>query len=109
MGVYKHFQNSGMLAEGADDFHSPVQPGQYIPLRIESAIAFYQKRIPIYGAFGRNLKIFILILGLCSSLMAHFGYAAEVAVVAALNTVMTSWMEFSDVSNKMERYTSAVI
>merc|ERR1719277_2479650 len=107
--VYKHFQNSGMLAEGSDDFHSPVQPGQYIPLRIESAIAFYQKRIPVYGAFGRNLKIFVLMLGLCSALLAHFEYAEQVALVAALNTIMTSWMEFSDYFNKIERYTSTVI
>ena len=69
--AYKHFQDSGQPAHGADDFQSPTQPHRYIELRIVPAMQFYAGRIPLHTQ-GQLLKVGYLILGVASSVLARY-------------------------------------
>ena len=130
--VYQHCQNKesgssrrkgalrdGGLPSGAvDDFHSPVRAeasadsdeadSDYIKLRIESMIAFYKRRIPIYTQHSLNLKLAVLMLGVAASVLARYELLTWVIVATAAATATTSWTEFGDAAHKVERYSSAI-
>ena len=65
--TYKHFQDCGHPAEGADDFQSPTQPARYISLRIQPIVELYQRRIPKYTLRNLVLKVMVLMLGVAAS------------------------------------------
>ena len=108
--TFTHFQHDGLPETGAaDDHQSPVQAARYIDLRILPTIQFYQSRIPAYTRAGYVQKVFVLLLGVASSLLASFEISPGVSSVTALATALTSWIEFSDAFRKVERYSSVVI
>jgi len=105
---YKHFQDSGQPAGTDDDFQSPVQPHRYIKLRIEPALKFYQDRIPQYARYSILLQTSSLLLGLGATVLAYYKYLSLVVMCTSAAGAVTTWVEFSDVSRKMERYTDVV-
>ena len=92
-----------------DDHHSPTKPDVYIKLRIEPALAFYARRIPINMRRIYLLKMSVLALGVAASMLAHYEYLSWVTVCTAASTSVTSWQEFTDASAKVERYSTSVI
>lgn len=106
--VYRHYQDCGVARPNGDDFQSPVQPRRYVALRLQGMIDFYQCRIPVYTRNSTALKLSILLLGIASSMMSYFQQVSVVAIVISATTVLTSWVEFSDMERKTERYTRAV-
>ena len=123
--IYKHYQdrgrpkrNPGPLAvdaearhtkdEPIDDHQSPTQPMKYIALRVEPAIAFYQRRIPKYARRAAALRLVIVGLGIGASVLARYEFTLYVVMVTSLAAAVTSWQEFSDTQRKTERYTRAV-
>ncbi len=106
--VYRHCQYLGIIADGSDDYQSPIQPTRFIKLRIEPMLAFYSKRVPKYTNHGFVLKVTILLLGVTSSVLARYEMLAFVMVATAAATAVTSWAEFSEDARKVERYSSAV-
>mmetsp|Transcript_61073 Transcript_61073/g.176971 ORF Transcript_61073/g.176971 Transcript_61073/m.176971 type:complete len:918 (-) Transcript_61073:42-2795(-) len=109
--TFRHFQDKGPvpLPEGSDDHHSPVNPDQYIKLRVHPQIAFYSRRIPVYTRRCTFLKAMVLLLGAAASILAHYGMLPVVVMVTAFSTALTSWAEFEDYNRKVERYSSAVL
>lgn len=108
-GTYKHFQETGEPVDGKDDFHSPAQPRSYIELRIEPAMALYRDRIPPYTWAGYLLKVCVVLLGMAATMLAHYDYESQVAVVMAASAAFTSWSEFSDNVTKVTRYSKSVV
>ena len=124
--VYKHLQDRGepkaiprarMTADAdarhteetvKDDFQSPTQPTKYIALRIEPAMAFYQKRIPRYARRAALLKLLVAVFGIAASVLARYEETLYVVLVTAFGAAITSWSEFSDTQRKTERYTRCV-
>ena len=107
--TYRHFQDHGEPADGADDFQSPTQPERYLELRIAPAIRFYSLRIPKYTRASLLLKMSVLLLGVAASVLARYEHLSLVTVTTAAATAFTSWAEFSDAQRKVERYSSAVV
>ena len=123
--VYKHFQDKGCPApargpmaadaearhteeEPIDDHQSPTQPSKYIALRVEPAIAFYQRRIPAYARRAAALKLLVVLLGISSSALARYEQVLFVVLVTSAAAAATSWNEFTDITRKTERYTRSV-
>lgn len=107
--VFRHFQFVGEPAEGADDFHSPTQPGRYIELRVKPTIRFYQQRLPLYNLRKNFLNIVVMVIGVAVSVLAHYEQTSWVATSTAAATALMSWSEFCDTSNKIQRYSRSII
>ena len=126
LSVYKHFQDRGepkamsraqlpadadsrhTAEEVKDDFQSPTQPTKYISLRVEPAMAFYQKRIPTYSRRAAILKLLVVMFAVGASVLARYNQTIMVVFVTAAGAAITSWSEFSDTQRKTERYTRCV-
>jgi hypothetical protein len=106
--IYKHAQNTGILPDGEDDHHSPVQPQKYVDLRIIPSIAFYQDRIPKYAMVRYVLRMMLLTSTGLSTMCAHYQLIMPVVIITGFAGAVTSWQEFADVSRKTERYTRAM-
>ena len=106
--IYKHAQNTGILPDGEDDHHSPVQPQKYVDLRIIPSIAFYPDRIPKYAMVRDVLRMMLLTSTGLSTLCAHYQLIMPVVIITGFAGAVTSWQEFADVSRKTERYTRAM-
>ena len=114
--VYRHGQLSGPLhASGCDDdrhiddFHSPIEPEQYLALRLDGMIEHYQKKIPLFY----NWRCFWeLVLALCTVASATLSflseYTAYVAIATSLAAGVTSWNARDDLAMRISRYTNAV-
>jgi len=91
-----------------DDHQSPVRPQEYINLRLEQQVQFYKRRIP--GCY-RWRRFWELILGICALTSAALGYffttARYVGISTAVATAVTSLGAYSDLTKRIERYTSA--
>ena len=106
--VYKHFQDSGYPKPGGDDFHSPVQPHRYIALRIQPKLHFYARRIPRYNMKKNVLRLVVVLFSVAASALARYKLVALVVVATAASSAPTSWIEFTDMASKAERYTQTV-
>ena len=91
-----------------DDFHSPVKPDEYIKLRLDKHVDFWQSRLPVYVRRRTILKSLLLTCAGFGSVLAYLDYSNWVVIVTAAAGSITSWVEFSDLSRKIERYTAAI-
>lgn len=106
--VYEHAQPAGGYFQvDADDHFSPVNPAKYIQWRIQTSIDWYEQRIPRYAKMNSLIVWSTMLLGVVSSVLAHYGFISYVIVVTSMTTSVTTWGEFSDAAAKTERYTRA--
>lgn len=94
--------------EELDDHHSPCNPESYIQLRLIPMREFYQARIPVYSRARISLNVITLICAATAAVLAYFSYPAYVVAVTAFSGAVLSWMEFTDIEKKLERYTTVV-
>lgn len=106
-GTYKHYQHRGFPKDG-DDFHSPVHPTRYIELRMKKAIRFYKVRIPKYNRCKNCLRMIVVLLSVAASALARHSLAGVVVLVTAASAAVTSWLEFTDMASKAERYNHTI-
>jgi hypothetical protein len=92
-----------------DNFHSPLDATAFIALRLEPMIRFYQSRLYPYW-FGKTTgAVFIMLTTAASALMSAFGLTVWVGILAIAASSATSWLEFSGVESKLERYNQAIV
>eukprot|EP00928_Gymnodinium_smaydae_P032140 TRINITY_DN23355_c0_g3_i1.p1 TRINITY_DN23355_c0_g3~~TRINITY_DN23355_c0_g3_i1.p1 ORF type:complete len:1370 (-),score=323.55 TRINITY_DN23355_c0_g3_i1:152-4153(-) len=108
--VYRHFQYKGGLAidEEADDFHSPMNPQRYIACRLIPRRKFYESRIPKYVRFRMLFQLVLFLCSATSALLSYLDLLPFVAIVTAVASALTSWICFTDLGRKCERYTNAI-
>lgn len=109
--VYKHCQRSGTLKPASgllDDHHSPVSPNAYLELRLVPARQFYQARIPVCSRWRVILQYLVFFCSAGAAGLAHFKMASYVAVVSSVAAAIVSWVEFSQLGQKVQRYTCAI-
>ena len=106
--VYKHFQFEGQPEPNGDDFHSPLQPQLYIQQRVEPALNFYALRIPRYNRCGKVYTVLIVLLSIMASVLARYKFVSLVVMATTGSAMVTSWVEFTDLSSKNRRYTRTV-
>eukprot|EP00928_Gymnodinium_smaydae_P100038 TRINITY_DN970_c2_g2_i1.p1 TRINITY_DN970_c2_g2~~TRINITY_DN970_c2_g2_i1.p1 ORF type:complete len:1074 (+),score=154.58 TRINITY_DN970_c2_g2_i1:130-3351(+) len=108
--VFKHYQYVGgrALLDDVDDFHSPINAQRYIDLRLKPRRKFYEERLPKYVRRGVILQICVFMCSTVSAILSYYDIISAVAMISALSSAITSWMGFTDLSRKCERYTSAI-
>jgi len=107
--IYRHMQYQTTGSRHCeDDHHSPVKPPDYIRMRVQVTMRFYQRRIPRYTQRRFFFKTCVLALGVTSSILARMGSLLTlVALLVAFSSAVTSWIEFSDGESKIDRYSAA--
>lgn len=115
--IYKHRQYQGAAWNGAarsndagivDDHHSPLTAREYMALRFESHVEFYQRRLPKYA---RKHTLHQIVLAFASGLLTilvFFGESRWCALCTAGVAAATAWIEFSSTKRKMRRYSETV-
>ena len=86
-----------------DDYYSPINPGDYIELRLRPAIAFYQKRVPIKTHQRMAFKLSLLTAAVASAFLARFKLTHLVTVVTAFSSMIISYFESADMDRKVKR------
>merc|ERR1712194_493727 len=104
--VYRHGQFAGCVTD--DDHYSPVKPDIYIQLRLEQMMSFYQDRLPIYTKLRFMHRLAMVSLTTVSSILAYLDAAMYVVCATAFSGAILSWIEYSEMARKIERYTRAV-
>jgi len=91
-----------------DSHYLPVLPNNYVQFRIEKALKFYKKRIPLCNR-TRHIGQFLSTVGSLASVVLAFLNLVEYTVITAIGTTgVMAWLEFQGTNNKIERYSSVV-
>lgn len=112
--VYKHGQYQDPPASGSradtldDDYQHPVMSQEYLALRVEPHLRFYQSRIPVYARVRNMAEVFLVLGALSGSLLAFLKLSGWAGISAALTAAVTSYTQFSNTESKLERYSDAV-
>ena len=102
-------QGKGKEVPLRDDSYCPMLPEQYIEIRLEEMLAFYQLRIPQYARASFQLKVFLVLLAGSASVLSAENLTEWALIVTSAAAMITSYMEFSDVARKTERYTRSAV
>ena len=91
-----------------DNHYLPVLPGNYVQFRIEKALKFYKKRIPLCNR-TRHIGQLLSTIGSLAGVVLAFLNKVEYTVITAIGTTgVMAWLEFQGTNNKIERYSSVV-
>jgi len=92
-----------------DNHASPLTIEQYIELRVRTMITFYQLRLPSYS-LKLTMSAYVLLIGTAvATLMAYLQLAHFVAIVTAVTSGVTSYMEFHSTDKKLMRYNCTIV
>ena len=91
-----------------DSHYLPVLPNNYVQFRIEKALKFYKKRIPLCNR-TRHIGQFLATAGSLASVLLAFLNQVEYTVITSIGTTgVMAWLEFQGTNNKINRYSSVV-
>jgi hypothetical protein len=91
-----------------DDFHSPCRPNEYLNLRVKTALAFYQDRLPTYYRIKSNIQIFLLLGTFSGVILALLNIASWAAIFTGVAGAVTAWSEFHGTEDKLTRYSDVI-
>ena len=99
---------TGAASGPRDNHYLPVLPVNYVTFRIERALKFYKKRIPLCN-HTRHMGQLLSTIGSLSGVVLAFLNKVEYTVITAIGvTGVMAWLEFQGTNNKIERYSSVV-
>lgn len=93
---------------GLDDHHSPVQPNEYIKIRLDRESEFYKSRVPFYGRVSNICQAVIVLSSIFQSCLAFFAISSWAALISAFAAAVTAWISYSSVRDKLERYSNTI-
>ena len=112
---FKHGQRKGALSVGthgaakAEDNHqSPLKPSNYLELRVEPMLAYYQTKLPRCYRRRFVMELTLVLGGLVSSVLAFYKLHEWIPVVASFTAVVSGWLEFDNTAKKLSRYNDTV-
>ena len=91
-----------------DDHQSPAKPAEYLQLRILPLLNFYKKRLPLYYRIRTCIEFMLILGGLATTLLGFLELESWAPIIAACAGATTAWLEFSDTSKKLARYSDVV-
>eukprot|EP00435_Cladocopium_sp_Y103_P040829 s183_g11.t1 len=115
--IYKHGQYQGAAWKGAaqsndagivDDHYSPLTSREYLALRFQSHVQFYQRRLPIYARQHTLHQIGAAFASALLTILVFFGESRWCALCTAGVAAATAWTEFTSMKRKMRRYSETV-
>ena len=91
-----------------DFYHCPCGPDDYISIRLDGLLRFYESRIPIYYRNRNYVQVFMVFTSVLSTLLAALNVPQWVPIVAMLGSSLQGWAEFRAISKKLQRYNFVV-
>ena len=91
-----------------DDHQSPCTCEEYLRLRVEPMVAFYQSRLPGYYHRRSAFEVVLLLGALSGALLAFLNLDHWSAVFTSVSSFVMSWMGFTSLSDKITRYSNCV-
>jgi hypothetical protein len=109
-GVHGSFgtSNRGPYLNVVDDHQSPLRPSEYLDLRLQPQLAFYQRRLPIYYRVRSICEVILVVGGLGGAILGFLQLETWSPVIAAATVAVSSWIEFSGVNKKLARFSDTV-
>jgi len=98
--------NQGETLE--DDHHSPVNPAEYLELRVTPLLSFYQRRLPWYERKRTCTEVFSIIAGLAGTMLAAISFETWAPILVAVSAALTAWHEFQSTRGKLTRYSDVL-
>ena len=96
---------SRRVANPAEDFyHCPCGPDDYLEIRLDSLIHFYETRIPKYCTYRNRVQLLTVVFSAASSFLAALEFPEYIPIVAVVGSSVTGWAEFRAISKKLQRY-----
>jgi hypothetical protein len=97
-----------MMGIRVDNHHSPVNPTEYIELRVEPIVRVFQQRLLRYYRMRTLYECVLVLGGVTGVLLAFLDLASWAAVVTAVTAAVTAWMEFHGTEKKLHRYSATL-
>eukprot|EP01043_Picozoa_sp_COSAG02_P024374 COSAG02_NODE_1329_length_13218_cov_16.986432_10_plen_328_part_00 len=91
-----------------DDHQSPINPTQYLRLRVEPMVRFYQRRLPSYYRTRTLTEIVLLMTAVSGAMLAFFQLDEWTAVFSAVGAAATAWSAFHGTNRKLSRYSKTI-
>jgi hypothetical protein len=91
-----------------DQHHCPCGPDDYLEIRVDSLIQFYETRIPKYFQWRKFVQVLTLLASVISTLLASLNYSEIVPIVTVIGASFTGWAEFRSITKKLQRYNFVV-
>jgi len=91
-----------------NDHQSPLDSEGYICHRIEPIVKFYKSRLPVYGRVRNCLHYFLIFGAFSGAILAHAQQLQYVAIITAITSGVTTWLEFHRTSEKISRYNASI-
>lgn len=93
-------------AEGDDGF-SFLTPEDYIRVRLEDQLHFYQGKVVKYGKKTRQLNWRIILFGALGTALAAFGFEIWIAATTTIVGAITTYLEYNQYENTLIGYNQA--
>ena len=90
-------------------FLSPCYPAKYVEIRLQKWLTIYRQPVPRYALWRYVYKAILAILAAIAAVLSSYDCTAYALIVSSAAAMVTSWIEFTDIGHKTERYTRAVI
>ena len=91
-----------------DDYHTPLPSSSYVRFRLRPAIDFCQGRLPVRYCYNMLAQLMLLVTSATSVVLATLGLSPYVSIAAGLASFVTAYVEFSEWSRKVRRYSGVV-
>jgi len=91
-----------------DDHHGPLDPDDYIALRVKPLIYFYQQRIPLYHRRYQLWEFIVVGGSMAGTLLSAFDLAPYTSMITAVTGVIVAWRSYNATEAKLQRYNSTV-
>ena len=92
-----------------DDHASPLRAQDYVELRLQPMLRFYQRRIPRVSRIKTYLELCIIAGASLSSGVAFYGHHRAVAMITSVTTALAAYKAFHGTEGKITRYNHCCI
>eukprot|EP01052_Picozoa_sp_SAG31_P013515 SAG31_NODE_813_length_11892_cov_5.354538_3_plen_244_part_00 len=116
-GTFKHGQYDLELSDSSgsfgsskndDDHHKPIGPDEYIHMRVEPQVLFYQGQLPTDYRFRSTFEVLLILGSLSGTLMAFLDADQWTAGITTITTAIIAWMGYVQLDAKISRYSNVV-
>lgn len=90
-----------------DDGFSYLSPDDYLRVRLEDQLSFYQRKVVRYGETVRRLNWRIILFGAIGTALAAFGLEIWIAATTAIVGAITTYLEYNQYENTLIGYNQA--
>ena len=107
---FKGFSDADMAGvTKMDDFQSPIKPHDYVELRLNTMLNFYQGRIPKLSFNVRVIKVLLTLCTITTAVLSSMDdWISYVPIATTVSAALTSWASFSGRERRLEQYTETV-